>query len=192
MDGDIKVSLEEGLVYEDVVPLRWRKIDTQVPAAQLANIYSQNEEMLRFIAALEEYGAANTDEENSAHLHELARVENKINLLLDMVGQLLARQTDMPQAVLIRLSPDAIQWQSDHVPATGDQLLLDVYINKKHPNPLVFLGCVHQVEALNNGFSVIVEFKNTSEAVASALEKMIFRQHRRQIASLRTSAPSGA
>ncbi len=187
MAEDLISSTGKALVYEDQVPLRWSPVEAPLPAAQLASLDQRNEEMLAFIAALEEYKGDGADDEHEPHRQELLRVEHKINLLLEMVGQLLARHADLPGAVPVRLSPGAIEWRSENAPAVGERLLLEIFINKKYPSPLVFPGRVRQVDAQDQGGAarIVVEFEQGSDAVTHALEKMIFRHHRRRIAHVR-------
>lgn len=190
MAEDLVTSPGKGLVYEDRMPLRWSIVETPLSAARVARIDQENEEMLVFISALEEHRGEGADDEHDPHRHELLRVEYKINLLLDMVGQLLARHTDVPEAVPVRLGPGAMEWCSEERAEVGDLLLLEVFINRKYPNPLVFLGRVRQVEAEKDAVRITVEFEQSSDAVTHALEKMIFRQHRRLVAHARKNPPA--
>jgi len=176
--------LGEGLVYEAELPLSWQPVDHLAPS-RIIRIDESNEELLQFIAVLEEHRAESPDEEPGAHVHELERIEYKINLLLDMVAHILAGQLKMPDIIAVRMSATAIQWQDEKPPMVGSRLLMEIYLNPKFPQPLRLTGVVHNAPPSPEGFNTLVSFEHMSEAVRSWLEKLIFRQHRRAIAHAR-------
>jgi len=176
--------LGEGLVYEAELPLSWQAVDQLAPS-RIIRIDESNEELLHFIAVLEEHRAESPDEDAGVHVHELERIEYKINLLLDMVARILARQLKMPELIAVRLSAIAIQWQAEKPPMVGSRLLMDIYLNPKFPQPLRLTGVVHETPPSPEGFNTLVSFEHMSETVRSWLEKLIFRQHRRAIAHAR-------
>lgn len=186
MTTDNPSSLGEGLVYEDSVPLRVSEIDVEVAAARVVAIQESNEEILRVIAALDEHHMDAGDEEAQYLSQDLARIESKLDLLLDMVAHMLASQLAVPSQLPIRMTARAIQWrQAEPPPAPGHQVLLDLYLHRKFPRPLVLLGAVQDVQQAHDGFLVTVKFEHMSESVQNWLEKLIFRQHRRSVAQAR-------
>ncbi len=185
MAEDLISSTGKGLVYEDHIPLRWNRLTSPLPPARRSRLDQQNEEMLAFISILEEHKGEAGEDEHDPHRVDLLRVEHKVNLLLDMVGQLLARQTDMPAPVPVRLTPEAIEWRAGDAPLADDRLLLEIFISNKYPTPLVFSGQVRAVEPGEGGARVVVAFEGSSESVTHALEKLIFRHHRRLVALAR-------
>ncbi len=187
MAEDLISSTGKGLVYEDRIPLRWKILQSPLPPARQSQLDQQNEEMLAFIATLEEHKGDVADDEHDAYRQELQRVEHKVNLLLDMVGQLLARQTDMPESVPVRLGPGAIEWHAADAPAEGHRLLLEIFISQQYPKPLVFVGQVREVEPQDHAMRIVAEFEEGGESVTHALEKLIFRHHRRLVAHARKS-----
>ena len=185
MAEDLISSTGKGLVYEDHIPLRWRTIHAPLPPTRLSQLDQQNEELLAFTATLEEHKGDVADDEHDPYRQDVQRVEHKVNLLLDMVGQLLARQTDMPDPVAVRLAPGAIEWHAPQPPAVNDSLLLEIFINPKYPSPLIFVGHVCKVEPHEQGVRIVAELDQGSASVTHALEKFIFRHHRRLVALAR-------
>ncbi len=186
MKDESSSSLGEGLVYEDAVPLRVNEISAHLEEGRLAAMQDSNEEILRVIAALDEHHAEAGDEEAQHLGQDLARIESKLDLLLDMVAHMLASQLSVPSRLPIRLTASAIQWrQAEAPPAAGRQVLLDLYLHRKFPRPLVLLGVVREVRTLPGEYQVTVDFAGMGESVRNWLEKLIFRHHRRSIAQAR-------
>ncbi len=184
--------LGEGLVYEDEVPLRLSELEAEIGPARLLSIQECNEEVLRAIAALDEHHGEGGEEDALHHGQDLARIESKLDLLLDMVSHMLAEQLSLPPAVPVRLSAVGIQWyQAGQLPPQGRRVLLDLYLHRKFLKPLVMPGQVVQVQTQDGGGQVTVVFEDMPETVRNWLEKLIFRQHRRSIAYARRQQGEG-
>ncbi|HHH36396.1 MAG TPA: hypothetical protein ENK48_06145 [Gammaproteobacteria bacterium] len=178
--------LGEGLVYEDEVPLRFSELEAEIGQARLLSIQERNEEVLRAIAALDEHHGEGGEEDALHHGQELARIESKLDLLLDMVSQMLTAQLAVPPSLPVRLSALGVQWrQSGPLPAAGRRLLLELYLHRKFLRPLILPGRVADVREEEGGGEVTVVFEGMTEAVSNWLEKLIFRQHRRSVALAR-------
>jgi len=121
-----------GLVLEDRLPLHWRISDTPDAAPHLQ---LSNEETLRVILSLDEHHVETSDE-NPEFAHEVQRLETKINLILELVSQLLARQLQLPGALPVRLSAHEIEWQTTAAPAVGSTVLIEAYVCPSYPRPL--------------------------------------------------------
>jgi hypothetical protein len=173
-------SIGSTLVMEEPLPLRWRATETPVTAPhwQLSN-----EETLRVILSLDEHHVEASDE-NPEFTQEVQRLETKINLILELVSQVLARQLQLPEALPVRLSAHEIEWQTSTAPAPGGCVLLEIYVCTRYPRPL-FLPATVQGAA---GERVRAVFGDLGEPVQDLLEKLIFRHHRRQIAATRRGA----
>jgi hypothetical protein len=178
-------GLSEGLFYEDILPLGWEEVGS-VPATRALNACHANEQLLRYLAAVEEREPA--DEGHSAAAQDMARLDLKIGLLLDMVGQLLSRQVDLPEAVPLRLGPDRLCWTAKQPPRPGARLAVDVYLNPRYPSALRLFGTVTRTAPAAAGHAVELAFGDMGEAMQGALEKMIFRQHRRVVAQARQAS----
>lgn len=183
-------TLSKGLHYEDSLPLRWQQaIEPSTPAGVLVRNQA-NEQLLRHLAAIEEVRSEGSDEDGQVS-HDIQRLESKINLLMDMMGQLLTRQMSLPEPAPVRLGADAMQWicPPGAAPSEGMPLLVEVYLNRRYPSPLALGGAVESVRPeAGGGVSVTLRYAGLSEGLRSALEKIIFRQHRRLVAQARQAA----
>jgi Atypical PilZ domain, cyclic di-GMP receptor len=172
-------SLGSGLVLEDRMPLRWSVSETPggAPHQQQAN-----EETLRVILSLDEHHVEASDE-NPEFAHEVERLETKINLILELVSQVLARHLQLPEARPVRLSAHEIEWETATAPAVGSPVVIEAYVCPRYPRPL-FLPATVQGVAAGRARAVLDDL---GEPVQELLEKLIFRHHRRQIAATRRS-----
>lgn len=165
------------LVLEESLPLRWRVSETPAAAPHLL---LSNEETLRVILSLDEHHVEASDE-NPEFAQEVQRLESKINLILELVSQVLARQLQLPEALPVRLSAHDIEWETAAAPAAGTPLLLEIYVCVRYPRPLYLPATVQTASAGR----VRAVFNDLGESVQELLERLIFRHHRRQIAATR-------
>jgi len=182
-DGDRSTQsdpLSDGLIHNDRLMLEWH-YETQFPeTTEVAALVAANERVLRVLAALGERNPEH-HEDHAELVSELSRLELKLDLLLDMVGETLHRQINLPQPVPVRLSSRGIEWFTDQLPDYGHMVGIEVYLHAATPRPLRFYG---QVEPSRPTGGVRVVFgAGTSREVEDGLEKFIFRQHRRSVAS---------
>jgi hypothetical protein len=176
--------LAEGLSFEASLPFAWRVLDAVPDAAHLAYWNEYNEAALRSMAALDEY-TNQPPEEYTTQGHDLARLEFKVNLMLDLIGQLLAQQMLLPDAVWLKVGARGIEWASPQAPALGEPLLLQLYLTPSYPRPLELPATVVKCDTLTVGARCTAVFVGCSELVQDWLEKLIFRHHRRRVAHAR-------
>jgi hypothetical protein len=186
MDEQSSPPLGAGLFYEDILPLDWHPI-AETDAAQV-HVDEANAEFLRVMAALE----GHTPEPSDNHPElaaEISRVEFKVNLLLDMVGKILAQHLALPQPVSMKLNAQGVEWFSTNAPQVGQRLHVELYLRPDYPRPLVITGRVVSVEQVDGGTHTTVSFEDIDGPVLDWLEKTVFRHHRRRIAHYRRGQP---
>lgn len=175
---------EQGLIFEDLLPLKWQVLAGEPSALEMAKLDAGNEEVLRFIDVLDEYPSESAGEHPSIN-QELAKVEIKFDLLLNMLTQLLGVYFPLPAAVNVRLMPYGVQWTSSAVINPGTHGLVEIYLNSRCPRALVFPARVDHAEHDGQGYRVSAQFIEMSDSIRERLEKMIFRHHRRSVALAR-------
>ena len=174
-------QLGAGLVYEDLVPMRWRKVDN-IQAAQLVRMNEANEEILRFISVLDDYHAESAGEARGSSTGDINRIEYKLNLLLDLVSQILVHHVELPPVIPIKMSANGVQWLSKERLQPGQIIFLDIYFYHNYPRPIVLAGKVQNVNEAGGAYDTEVSFEHMSDVVRRWLDKLIFRQHRRGVA----------
>ncbi len=180
--------LGEGLIFEELLPLAW----TAGPLAEglnLARLNADDHQLLGAEFSLDEVRVSEAlKEESPALLHELQRLEYKVNILLRLTAELAARGSPLPLPQRTRLASHGLEWFGEDSPAKGSTGLLAVYINRALPQPLK-IPCRVVGERLQDGDRVAqLKFTGLSDAVVDLLEKLIFRHHRRLVAGARLAA----
>jgi atypical PilZ domain-containing cyclic di-GMP receptor len=178
----------DGLVFEEALPVAW----TAGPLAEglaLARLNSDNHQLLGAESSLDEVRVHEAlKDESPALVHELQRLEYKVNILLRLTAELALRNSGLPQAERVRLTSRALEWFGEQTPAVGSTGLLAIYINPTLPQP-VKIPCVVAGERFQDEQRVAqLRFNGLSEAVVEQLEKLIFRHHRRLVAGARLAA----
>jgi hypothetical protein len=185
-DGADTVVLYEELAFQDVLPVLWRPSLGPLDSETAAGLAERNLQVLQAWDAMEEHGpvAVEKPDENSPYAADLMRLERKMNLLLDLVGQILAANRPRPAPASVRLNALGAVWRATPpLPEAGAQGVLEVYLHDCLAQPLRLPGRVTNVTPDGN---VKARFIPLGETVADLIEKMAFRRHRRQIAGTRT------
>jgi Atypical PilZ domain, cyclic di-GMP receptor len=180
IDAGDTVVLYEELAYQDVLPLQWRALPGSVDQAVIASFTDRNMRMLQACAAIEDHTAGEKSDDDSP---ELQRLDFKINLLLDLVGQLLVANRPRPPAVPVRFNALGAVWRAaPPLPEAGTQGIAEIYLRDCLAEPLRLVGRITNVSPDGQ---IKVRFAPVGEAVEDLIEKLTFRRHRRQIAESR-------
>lgn len=178
-EGLDTIVLYEELAYEDVAPLAWRSLPEPFDPAVIGSFADRNLRALQALAALEEHGQIEKPDD-SPHAADIARLDMKVNLLLDMVGQLLVASHPRPKATSIRFNALGAVWQGvAPYPALGNQGVLEVYLRDCIADPLRLVGRIASVAPDGR---IKARFIPPGEHIADLMEKLAFRKHRRQVA----------
>jgi len=182
MNAENDDQLGAGLVYEDLVPMSWRKAEEGFQPAQMIRVNDSNEEILRFMSVLDDYQSESSIDARSVNIGDITRIEYKVNLILDLVSQILVHHAELPPAIPIKMTARGIQWQCNKRLVPGQYIFLDIYFYHNYPRPLVILGKVQDVDKAGGEYNTQASFEYMSDVVRRWLDKLIFRQHRRSIA----------
>jgi Atypical PilZ domain, cyclic di-GMP receptor len=174
--------LGEGLIFEELLPVAWTP-GALAEGVQLARLNADNHQLLGAESSLDEVRVHEAlKDESPALLHELQRLEYKVNILLRLTAELAMRSSGLPAAEKIRMSSRALEWFGDHSAQTDATGLLSVYINSALPQPLKIPSIVVGQRVVAGARATQFQFVGLSDAVIDMLEKLIFRHHRRLVA----------
>jgi hypothetical protein len=187
-EGVDTVILNNELAYQDLLPVSFKPLARPMEMAAIAALTDRNVRMLTVCAVLEEQGAIEKKDESS-NAADVMRLEVKVNLLLDLVGQLLAAQMPRPLPSLVRFNALGVLWKSANPPRVGQQGLLEIWLRDSLPQPLALIANVTNVAPDGH---VKASFVPPGEATADLLEKLAFRRHRRQVAGVRQPRRTGS
>src|SRR5580693_10355632 len=157
--------LGDGLVCEEALPIGWTE-GALAEGLVLARLNSDNHQLLSAESSLDEVRVHEAlKDESPALVHELQRLEYKVNILLRLTAELALRNSGLPAPQRVRLTSRALEWFGELAPALGSTGLLSVYINPALPQP-VKIPCVVAGERLqDNVRAVQMRFSGLSEAV---------------------------
>ena len=179
-DGSDTVVLYEELAYQEVLPVLWRALPGAVDPTLAASFTERNVRVLQACAAIEDHRTTEGPEEPSP---ELQRLDFKLNLLIDLVGQLLVANRPRPTAVGIRFNALGAVWRAaPPLPEAGAQGIAEIYLRDFIAEPLRLIG---RITSVTPDGQIKARFAPAGEAVADLIEKLIFRRHRRQVAESR-------
>lgn len=183
-DGADTVVLYEELAFQDVLPILWRPMTSPVDRELMGSFDERNLRLLQAWDAMEEHVPVEKQKsEDAPYAAEITRLDLKINLLLDLVGQLLASNRPRPPASPVRFNALGAMWRSTGtLPEAGEQGIAEIYLRDCMAEPLRLAGRVTNVTPDGH---IKVKFLPMGEAVSDLIEKLAFRRHRRQIAGAR-------
>jgi Atypical PilZ domain, cyclic di-GMP receptor len=184
--------LGDGLIFEELLPLSWDS-GAHPEGLSLARMNSDNQQLLGAEASLDEVRVHESlKDESPALLHELQRLEFKLNVLLRLTADLAVRSSSLPPAQPARLFSRGLEWTGERAPLRGETGILSAYINPALPQPLR-IPCTVVGERIDAGLRVAqLRFSGLSDTVVDLLEKLIFRHHRRLVAGARLASATPA
>jgi hypothetical protein len=186
-EGNQATATAVGLAYHDSMPLGFRPLAALPEEAELLRINSENLQILALDAALEERHPVDPKDDDAVMRHELERLESKLNIIMQLLSRLLARENAAPVERKFRLAGDGIAWDHD-VPLKLESIgVVSLHINRSLPYPLELVGRVVGCQQTGAIYRVAFAFEGVAANVIELLEKMIFRHHRRAVADARSA-----
>jgi hypothetical protein len=163
---------------EDVVPLAWRARSSALSTGELHRLQELTLRALRAEPADE----TDVDDKNLLRLHE------KLDSLMEMVGRLLSVHQPTPTPANINLSRRGLAWAMNpaDAPSIGQIGVIELHLHPRLLQPLLLPSRVYALRERDGMMEVRVLFEPLSEVVESALERHVFRRHRRSIAETRS------
>lgn len=170
-----RVSCEDSW-HVDSAPLAW-----PLPDAMAQRLAERNLATLATIAALSERHADSADEDSPV-MQELLRMDAKLTALVEIVNLLLVPSSDLPARQLLRFNAIGALLPATLVPAGEVSLLLRLRFDVCRSLPLELAA---QVERRLDDGRIFVVFAQQGDAVGDAIERLVFRHHRRKVAEAR-------
>lgn len=181
-EGVDTVVLQNELAYEDLLPVGWIRLAKPLELAEVHSLTERNIRVLQVCATIEEQGPVEKGDEKALHAADLLRLEVKMNLLLELMGQILAAQQPRPAPTTIRFNALGAQWRAMALLEPGEQGLLQIHLRECLAQPLTLIANVTHVSPEGQ---VRATFTPPGEATADLIEKLAFRRHRRHVAGVR-------
>lgn len=177
--------LGDGLVFEDALPVGW----TAGPLPEglaLARLNADDQQLLVAESTLDDVRMHEAlKDESAALVHELQRLEYKLNILLRLTAELVLRNAALPIPQRLRSTSSALEWFGEDAPAVGAIGVLHLYINPALPQPVKIPCRVVSERFEATARAAQIRYVGLSEAVVEQLDRLIFRHHRRLVAGAR-------
>lgn len=183
IEGVDTVVLYDELACEDVLPVAWEPLARPRDAFAQAATDESNLLLLQACVAVEERPVRDKTEESGPLFAELARMELKLNLVLQLLGDIVRRGHPAALARVRFNSLGASWWPPGAAPQRGSRGLLRIQLRSALPQTLDLAGEVSGVE----GGEVKLRFDQVPEALAELIGRLIFLRHRRHLADVKKS-----
>ena len=174
----------QGLIFSARVPLIITVLDGPMPDEALLRQDARNYSLLKTFA-LEDHSARDVDPELEGVMAEVQRLDQKLNLIQELLTQLLMVHEAIPERrpIALSLSTLTLTVEQDLGVKPGDLVLSALYLLDDVPRALELTGTVVSVVTEGEaGFRIDLSLPELSDGVDSLLGRFIFRQHRREIA----------
>ena len=185
----------EGLSFEDHLPCA---IESRVEPPSLAERVRLNERNVSLLKthALEDYQRRDIDYELEGIASEIGRIDQKMNLMTELLCDLLSAEARIPTPRALAISMAGLQLRplSGEAYREGDWVILNLFLIQGVPRPLKLLARVvpmqgNALAAPESATSPLTfSFVDLSDGVASLLGRLVFRHHRREVALKRAQS----
>lgn len=169
--------LGDALSYDSTMPVSWTPLAALPGAVRLEQLNEDNLRVLSAVALLDEQRGGGTVTDDSSPLDaEIARLNQKLNLVIDLLGLLVSQNAPAPDARRVRLSWQGVVFGGTQ--ALGEIGLVALRLNRSMPQPLVWPATIVEID----GDERHARFETFGDALQTALERHVFLRHRRAIA----------
>ncbi len=174
---DGEEALASAICLEGLLPVAWKDMPAALGDGEYAALHEGNLMLLNAIAVMDQPPHGDNDESLAIH-QDIFRVEAKLDLLTSLVTRLLDKYELVPPLAAVTLTARSFHWHGSMLPAeAGRSGIIELYV---HPLVAAPLRLPARIEKA--GVAVLAELPAT---MRNALEKFLFRQHRRQVAGHR-------
>lgn len=179
------VVLYNELAYHDVLPVQWLPRERSFNRFEAASLDEANTLLLQACVAMEEHPLHDSPEEAGPLAGELARLDFKLNLVLQLLGRLVLKDR-LPPTTTVQFNAHGASWTVlGAMPEPDVRGVLRIHLRGSLPQPLELPGITTAVE----GSQVRVRFEELSDTVAELIQRLAFLRHRRDVADARKARP---
>jgi hypothetical protein len=183
-EGIDTVVLHNELAFHGEYPLEWLPLPASPDVHSLESMDTANMALLQACIASEEQPVREKNDELTPLAHELARLDYKINLALQMLATLVSQKSQPMRPRPVRFNATGATWTAlAPLPAVGDCGTLRIRLQATLPQCLELPSRVTDVD----GPEVSLSYLRLSESCGEQMQRLCFLRHRKQIAGARKS-----
>ena len=168
---------EDALCFLEVLPVRFRQ--QALDETEEDQTAERAESLLRMMAQLEDSNTEDSDDRTSADLH---RIEAKLQLTLELIGALVANSTARLPAQKVRWSRRGLSLEQQAACEEGAVGMVELQLVPWLPHLLTLSCRVLACEPDGSASTLWLGFDPLPQALETAIERNLFRRHRRAIA----------
>ena len=117
-------------------------------------------------------------------MSDIARLEAKLDVVLRLVGALVAERTPLPEARAVAISADGIRLEWDATLPVGARAAVALYLDPALPQALELPVTVTSAQRCDaGGYRVQLAFERLDPVVRDEIERYVFLRHRRELAA---------
>jgi len=165
------------LHHAAVLPVEWAPRSGTEDPALIARRQRRNLAALAVDAAGDERRDRPSDD-GTANI-DLQRIDSKLNAIMELFALLLERDRIVHARVPLRFNAHGIEWQASDAPAAGAAILVRIRLEACPALPLELAAVA--IEPPEKGWAAAA-FETIRPPLGDAIAKMVFREHRRQVA----------
>ena len=175
------------LSYQDTLPLACAHLQGEPSFSDFMRFDERNASLLKTLAS-DEQTRREPEPSLEALMQEIDRLDQKLNLVTELLADLVRREVVVPPPQPFRLSSAGVSFEYSEAESVGegDWMQVSLFLLANVPRPLEFAG---RVVRSNPDFVaenwLTVSFEQVNEVVESALDRLVFKHHRREVAMRR-------
>ena len=183
-EGVDTIVLHNELAYYEVLPVEWEPQARPLEQFELNGIDEANILLLQACVAVEEHPVRDKNEELTPLASELARLDFKLNLVLQLLGTLVMKN-QVAAATPVRFNALGASWEArgTPLPAPGARGVLKIRLRSSLPQTLNFPAEITAID----GNEISARYLHLSESTAELIQRLCFLRHRKQVADKRKS-----
>ena len=186
--ANLTCPFSDQLSFQDTLPLACEALASPPTFNDFMRFDERNASLLKTLAT-EDQSRREPEPSLEALMQEIDRLDQKLNLMTELLADLVRREVVVPPAIAFRLSSAGVSFASEEGSfRQGDWVKVSLFLLPNVPRPLEFAG---RIVATNAHFSptdwATVVFEQVNEVVESALDRLVFKHHRREVAMRRAN-----
>ncbi|HEY6892842.1 MAG TPA: PilZ domain-containing protein [Rhodanobacteraceae bacterium] len=170
-------ACRDQLHHAAVLPVEWTPRADPEHAALIQQRMRRNMAALAVDAAGDE--RRDRPGEDGVVNADLQRIDSKLNAIMELFALVLERNLIVPARVPLRFNAHGIEWQTAEPPAAGQPIVVRVHLDACPALPLELAAIA--AEPPEEGWAA-AHFEAVRAPLAETIAKMVFREHRRQVA----------
>lgn len=176
-------AYSERVTYDDGLHVGCLAVTEPLGDLQRTAMRDRNLSVLGTLAVFNERRSEAADEENPA-AQDMQRLDSKMNVLMAMLDQLLQRGSELPPRVRVSFNAIGALLPRSLWPVGQTQALVRLHFDGCLALPLELVAQNAQERDADH---IFVSFESMDEATCDAIERLVFRHHRRKVAERRAT-----